>query len=136
MRSEILNALYVKLSNMEGIEAVFKYNKGHFTKFPTAVILGSDNTKQRESIKTVKKTYKFKVQIFQEINQEARGQESGEDVVIAIGDRIDDMFDEDDTLGGVCDDVSVISSYAWDDRELLMRVLQLEVVCTKLKQLI
>lgn len=135
MRSEILNALYAKLYNMEGIEAVFKYNKGHFTKFPTAVILGSDNTKQRESIKTIKKTYKFKVQIFQEINQEARGQESGEDVIIAIGDRIDDMFDEDDTLGGICDDVSVVSSYAWDDRELLMRVLQLEVVCTKLKQL-
>ena len=135
MRSEILNALYAKFYNMEGIEAVFKYNKGHFTKFPTAVILGSDNTKQRESIKTIKKTYKFKVQIFQEINQEARGQESGEDVIIAIGDRIDDMFDEDDTLGGICDDVSVVSSYAWDDRELLMRVLQLEVVCTKLKQL-
>lgn len=135
MRSEILNALYTKLYNMEGIEAVFKYNKGHFTKFPTAVILGSDNTKQRESIKTIKKTYKFKVQIFQEINQDARGQESGEDVIIAIGDRIDDMFDEDDTLGGICDDVSVVSSYAWDDRELLMRVLQLEVVCTKLKQL-
>jgi hypothetical protein len=121
---------------MEGIKAVFKYNKGHFTKYPVAVILGSDNSKARESVKTIKKTYKFKVQIFQEINQEARGQEAGEDVIITIGDRIDDAFDSDDTLGGVCDDVSVISSYAWDDRELLMRVLQLEIVCTKLKQLI
>jgi len=125
----------MKLYNIDGIEEVFKYNKGHFTKYPVAVILGSENSKVRESAKTIKKTYKFKVQIFQEINEEARGQEEGEDTLIAIGDTVDDEFDRDDTLGGVCDDVAVTSSFAWEDRELLMRVLQLEVVCTKLKQL-
>ena len=135
MRTQILNAIFDKLSNIEGIEEVFKFNKGHFTKYPVAVILGSENSKVRESGKTIKKTYKFKVQIFQEINEEARGQEDGEDALIAIGDTVDDEFDRDDTLGGVCDDVAVTGSFAWEDRELLMRVLQLEVVCTKLKQL-
>ena len=136
MRSEILNAIFTKLYNIDGIEEVFKYNKGHFNKFPVAVILGSDNSKQRESIKTIKKTYKFKVQIFQEVNENARGQKDGEDVLIYIGDQIDNEFDQDDTLGGVCDDVTITSSYTWEDRELLMRILQIEIVCTKLKQLI
>lgn len=135
MRSEILNAIFNKLYNIDGIEEVFKYNKGHFTKFPVAVILGSENSKKRESVKTIKKTYRFKVQIIQEVNEHARGQRDGEDLLISIGDQIDNEFDNDDTLGGVCDDVSVASSFAWEDRELLMRILQMEIVCVKLKQL-
>lgn len=135
MRTQILNAIYTKLYNIDGIEEVFKYNKGHFNKFPSAVILGSENYKVRESVKTIKKTYKFKVQILQEVNEDGRGQKDGEDILISIGDQIDDEFDRDDTLGGVCDDVAVTSSFAWEDRELLMRILQLEIVCTKLKQL-
>ncbi len=125
MRKEILNAIYTKLKNIESIKEVYKYNKGHFASYPVVVILGSENEKVREGIKTIKKTYKFKVRIMQEVNEEARGQEDGEDLLINLADVIDDLFDVDDTLSGACDDVKLSSSFSWEDRELLMRVLEL-----------
>jgi hypothetical protein len=136
MRSSLLNAIYNKLNAIQEIKEVYKYNKGYFNKFPVAVILGSENEKVRESVKTIKKSYKFKIQILQEVNENSRGQSDGENVLINLSDLIDDLFDNDDTLGGICDDVRVASSFTWEDRELLMRVLEMEIICTKLKQLI
>jgi len=135
MRNDLIIAIYNKLDSIDGIKEVYKYNKGHFTKYPVAVILGSENEKVRESVKTIMKTYKFKVQILQEVNEEARGQESGESLLVGLADTIDNAFDEDDTLGGVCDDVNVSSAFIWEDRELLMRVCELTIECRKLKQL-
>ncbi|MCF7819876.1 MAG: hypothetical protein K9M44_00190 [Candidatus Pacebacteria bacterium] len=136
MRNNILNAIYLKLKNIGDIKDVYKYNKGYFSAFPVAVILGSENEKIRESVKTIKKVYKFKIQIFQEVNEKARGQVDGENLLVNLSDTIDDVFDNDDTLGGICDDVQVSSSFVWEDRELLMRVLEIEITCIKLKQLI
>ncbi len=136
MRNNILNAIYNKLKTVEEIKEVYKYNKGHFNKFPVAIILGSENEKIRESVKTIKKFYKFKVQVIQEVNENARGQSDGENLLVNLSDIIDDLFDNDDTLGGLCDDVQVSSSFVWEDRELLMRVLEMEIICVKLKQLI
>lgn len=135
MRKIILEAIYKKFENISGIEEVHKYNKGHFNKYPAVVILGSENERIRESVGTIKKTYKFKVHVLQEVNENSRGQEDGEDLLNDLSDEIDEVFDMDDTLGGVCDDVQVSSSFAWEDRELLMRVLEVEITCIKLKQL-
>ena len=136
MRSQILDAIYDKLSGIDGIAKVYKYNKGQFDEYPVAVILGTENEKERMSVKTIFKNYKFKVQIIQEVNEESRGQEAGENLLNDLSDRIDETFDNDDTLGGVCDDVLVSSSFIWEDRELLMRVLEMEIICKKLIQII
>lgn len=136
MRSQILDAIYDKLSGIDGIAKVYKYNKGQFDEYPVAVILGTENEKERMSVKTIFKNYKFKVQIIQEVNEESRGQEAGENLLNDLSDRIDEAFDNDDTLGGVCDDVLVSSSFIWEDRELLMRVLEMEIICKKLIQII
>lgn len=135
MRNDLITAIYNKLNSIEGIQEVYKYNKGHFTKYPVAVILGSENEKERESVATIMKTYKFKVQILQEVNEENRGQEAGENLLVSLADTIDNAFDSDDTLGGACDDVNVSSSFIWEDRELLMRICELTISCRKLKQL-
>lgn len=136
MRETILNAIYNKLNGISDLTGkVYKYNKGSFDKYPVAVILGSENEKQRESVKTINKVYRFRVQILQEVNESARGQEDGESLLIRLSDNIDNAFDEDDTLGGVCDDVGVNSVFIWEDRELLMRVCELIIECKKLKQL-
>ncbi len=136
MRSEILDAIYNKLNDIDDIAEVFKYNKGQFNNYPVAVILGTENEKERMSVKTIFKNYRFKVRIIQEINEEARGQEEGENLLNSLSDRIDVAFDNDDTLGGVCDDCLVTSSFIWEDRELLMRVLEMEIICKKLIQII
>lgn len=135
MRDSIITAIYNKLDDINEIKEVFKYNKGHFTKFPVAVILGSENEKTRESTATILKTYKFKIQILQQVNEAVLGQEDSEDLLVSLADILDNVFDLDDTLGGVCDDVNIGSSFIWEDRELLMRVLEVTVNCTKLKQL-
>lgn len=136
MRSEILDAIYNKLNDIDDIAEVFKYNKGQFDNYPVAVILGTENEKERMSVKTIFKNYRFKVRIIQEINEEARGQEEGENLLNSLSDQIDVAFDNDDTLGGVCDDCLVTSSFIWEDRELLMRVLEMEIICKKLIQII
>ena len=136
MRSEILDAIYNKLNDIDDIAEVFKYNKGQFDNYPVAVILGTENEKERMSVKTIFKNYRFKVRIIQEISEEARGQEAGENLLNSLSDQIDEAFDNDDTLGGVCDDVLVSSSFIWEDRELLMRVLEMEIICKKLIQII
>jgi len=135
MRSQILDTIYNKLSQINGIAEVYKYNKGQFNKYPVAVILGTENEKERMSVKTIFKHYKFKVQIIQEVNEQAKGQEDGEDLLNNLSDQIDEAFDSDDTLGGICDDVTVSSSFIWEDRELLMRVLEMEIICKKLIQI-
>jgi len=136
MRSEIINAIYNKLNSITELTGfVYKYNKSGFDHFPVAVILGSENQKERESTATIMKTYKFKVQVLQEVNEETRGTEDGETLLVRLCDNIDNLFDEDDTLGGVCDDVALSSAFIWEDRELLMRGLDLEITCRKLKQL-
>jgi len=136
MRALIIDAIYNKLNGIADLTGkVYKYNKGHFVKYPVAIILGSENEKDQESVKTVKKTYKFKVQILQEVNEQARGTEAGEELLIRLVDIIDNLFDDDDTLGGVCDDVSLASAFIWEDRELLMRGVDLQINCWKLKQL-
>lgn len=135
MRSELITAIYTKLKAIDGIKEVYKYNKGHFEKFPVAVILGSESEKVRESSNTIMKTYRFRVQVLQEVNEEARGQEDGENILVNLSDTIDNAFDEDDTLGCVCDDVNVSSAFIWEDRELLMRVLELTIEIKQLKQL-
>ncbi len=136
MRAEIITAIYNKLNGISELTGkVYKFNKSQFDAYPVAVILGSENEKQRESVKTLLKTYRFKVQVLQEVNEEARGQEDGETLLVRLSDIIDNLFDDDDTLGGVCDDVSVTSTFIWEDRELMMRGLDLQIVCRKLKQL-
>lgn len=135
MRATIIQAIYDKLNAIDGIEEVFKYNKGHFTKYPVAVILGSENTKERESTASIMKNYKFKVQILQEVNEKARGQEAGEEILVNLSDVIDTAFDNDDTLGGVVDDVNIGSVFIYEDRELLMRVLELSIECRQLVQI-
>lgn len=135
MRSQILDAIYNKLDAIDDIARVYKYNQGEFDEYPVAVILGTENVKERMSVKTILKHYKFKVQVIQEVNEAARGQEAGENLLNSISDRIDEAFDNDDTLGGVCDDVLVASSFIWEDRELLMRVLEMEIICKKLIQI-
>lgn len=136
MRSQITTAIYNKLNGITGLAGnVYKFNKGSFDKYPVAVILGSDCEREKESVKTIIKTYKFKVKVLQEINEEARGQEDGEALLISLADLIDDAFENDDTLGGICDDVSLTSAFMWEDRELLMRGVDLQIVCRKLKQI-
>jgi hypothetical protein len=135
MRSQILDAIYNKLDSIDDIAEVYKYNKGQFDNYPVAVILGTENEKERMSVKTILKHYKFKIQVIQEVNEESRGQEAGENLLNSLSGQIDDAFDNDDTLGGVCDDVLVASSFIWEDRELLMRVLEMEIICKKLIQI-
>lgn len=136
MRKELTQAIYNKLNAIEGLVGnVYKFNKGSFDKYPVAVILGAEQEQERESVKSINKTYKFKVRLLQEVNEEARGQEDGEELMIDLADLIDNAFDNDDTLGGICDDVNVNSAFMWEDRELLMRGVDLQISCKKLKQI-
>lgn len=136
MRKEITQAIYDKLNAVTELTGkVYKYNKGKFDGYPVAVILGSENSKVRESTATVLKTYKFKVRLMQEVEEEARGIEDGEDLLVDLIDKIDNLFDSDDTLSGLCDDVEVASAFGWEDREIFMRVVDIEINCRKLKQL-
>jgi hypothetical protein len=132
MRQAITTKLAEVLNGIEAIKEVADYNRADFDKYPAAVIAGSDLEKSRESVKTVLKTFTFTVLIFQPMSKEKTGLDAAEDRLRGIADTLDSTFDADDTLGGVVDDVNLRSAFAYEDSEIMKRVLELRIVCRKL----
>ena len=135
MRSSILVALKAKLVGITGIKSVYDYEVGKIENYPVALILGSSNESERESVKSIRKTYIFKVRILQETNKEAMGREQAESNLNEIFDTIENALDNDDTLGGACHDVNINSVFSWEDRELMMRAIDIDIACFELRQL-
>lgn len=135
MNKDILNAIFAKLETISKISEVFKYNKGQIDNYPTAIISNFRGEKERTSVKTIEKKYKYTVKIYQEIKSELRDIEANEDLMLDIVSDIDNAFDTDDSLGGVVDDINCTNAMVFEDRELLMLVAEIEITCLKLKQL-
>ncbi len=134
MKLSIKNAIISKLEEIESIAEVKGYH-GQIEKYPTAVVAGVSKSQEREGIHTIYKTYKYRLKVYQEIKSNLRDIEANTDLLETIAEEIDNAFDEDDTLGGAVDDVQLTMTETYEDREVLMVVMECEVECKKLKQL-
>ena len=119
-----------KLQTIGEIKYVHSYEKADLQGFPAVTILGFTINDILEDTKTNLREYTFKVRIFQEI--ETTTAEKAEEIIDNLIDTIMNLFGTDFTLGGTCEGCWVKGGLGWVDREVGMRVWDLEILAKKL----
>lgn len=126
----IKNTIKTILSGITGIKIVHSYEKADLQGFPAVVILGFSVNDTLEDTAHNTREYTFKVRVFQELATTDEGK--GEEIMDNLVDKIMDAFATDFTLSGNADGCWVTSGLGWVDREIEMRVWDLEVLAKKL----
>jgi|YelNatPaOPRAMG01_1025707.scaffolds.fasta_scaffold184995_1 hypothetical protein len=130
----IKSAIISKLQSISEIKNVYAWEKGELEGYPSAVISGFKiETNEWSDTATNIRDWVFNIKIYQEIEKEGRGAETGEEILDSITDSIIDTFDKDRHLSSVADIIGVwvVAGNSWVDRELNMRVLNLEIKVRK-----
>jgi len=128
----IKNAIINKLLSINELKAVYPYETGSVAGYPFAVVHRFNVKGYWIDAATNEREWHFSVRIFQEMNKEAKGAGPAENTIDSIADLVFDVFDNDWTLGGRVDLCQVSGGNSWEDRELLMRVLELEISVKKI----
>lgn len=134
--NEIINQIYDLLSAVENIQSVYKYNKPNLGGFPVALIIGADIEKEDVSVKSVLKKYRIKIKICQEITDDNRGHEEGDKLLVDLSGEIEDIFDNNFTINNTVDNSNIRNiSFDYAEEGVIMRVLNIDLECIKLKKL-
>lgn len=134
--SDYLNlktAIKNKLEQISEIKNVYFYEKGQFGGYPSATIGGFRVEEEWSDNSTNIRNWIFRIRIYQEMEKEGKGAEEAENIIDQIADEIIDIFDTDRHLSEVEDVIGiwVAGGNSWEDRELNMRILELEVKVKK-----
>jgi hypothetical protein len=128
----IKDAIIDALEEIDGIKSVYGYEKGDLAGFPSACVIGAEFSSDWITNGENNRVYIFKIKLRQEIKDEFRGAEGGEDVLDKLTDSIIEAFEQDYTLGGLADKVFVKGAKAWETREIMMRVMEITLQVEKL----
>jgi len=125
---------YIKtqLTAITGLKYVYGYEKGDLAGYPACTIVGFSVASPLETTSENLRAYTFKIRVFQEINEDSRGAEDAETVIDNLVDTIITKFDNDYHLGDNCEMSLVAGTLGWIDRELSMRVIDIDLICQKL----
>lgn len=127
---DIKSKISAKLQTLTNVKYVYAYEKADLGGFPAVVILGFEVEDILEDTKSNLRNYTFKVRCFQELA--TLSAQTVEEVMDNLIDQIMDLFGQDFTLGGTCEGCWVKGGLAWIDREVEMRVYDLEIIAKKL----
>lgn len=127
---DIKNKIIEKLKTLSNVKYVHSYEKADLKGFPAVVVLGFSVEDILEDTKTNLRTYTFKIRCFQELAY--LDSEKAEEVMDNLIDQIMNLFAQDFTLGGTCEGCWVKGGLGWVDRDLEMRVYDLEIIARKL----
>jgi hypothetical protein len=130
--STIKSYIKTKLEGINGLKYVYNYEKGDLSGYPACTIVGVSVISPLEDTCNNLREYVFKIRIFQEINENSRGADSAESIIDNLVDEVINKFDEDYHLGGNVEMSGVTATLGWVDRELAMRVFELDLTCKKL----
>jgi len=133
---DIKDKIIEKLEEADGIDNVYGYEKGDLGGFPSVCVIGAEFSSDWITEMKNNRVYIFKIKIRQEIKDEFRGAEGGEDVLDELTDSIMEIFEQDYTLEGTADKVFVKGVKAWEKREMMMRVLEMTIQAEKLVSII
>ena len=101
----IRTAIITKLDSIVDINYVYGYAKGKSEGYPYAVVTRLDSTVEFADFsgasKRNKRTYRFGVDVFTEMNEATFGSEKAENINNGIIDDVLGVFDMDTTLGGI-----------------------------------
>lgn len=109
MFKEIKDKIYEKLSEIESIGMVQDYVDLWASSYPAVMFEPSWWEQEAFSLSSTKRTYSFKIYIFQEF--ENIGKKQAWDIVLQVYDDILNKFVEDFTLAGLCVN---LEAYQWE----------------------
>jgi len=127
---DIKAKIITKLKTLANVKVVYGYEKEKLGGHPAVVVLGTDFEDILEDTRTNLRQYVFKVRFFQEIATTTP--ERAEEIFDNIVDQLMNLFAQDFTLGGTCEGCWVKSTGGWVDREVGMRVLDMQIIAKKL----
>lgn len=131
--ANIKDAIKDKLETITEIKETYGYEKGQFDDYPSATVGGFKLDEEWSDTAANIRKWSFRVRIYQEMEKEGKGPEEAETIIDEIADKIIDTFDNDRYLSAVDDVIGVwvTAGNSWEDRELNMRILELEVQVKK-----
>lgn len=103
--TDIRNAIKTKLEGLTGtgqpFVVTYPYHKIGLSGYPSVTFEPSSITSQIETTSENLRTYSFDIVIQQELNE--AGREKGIDILVSSTDTVINAFDNDFTLGGLCE---------------------------------
>lgn len=126
----IKTKIITKLETLDNVKIVHAYEKKDLGGFPAVVVMGFTVNDILEDTKSNLREYTFKIRIFQEVV--ATTPEEAEGIIDNLIDQLMDLFGQDFTLGGDCEGCWIRGGLGWVDREIEMRVYDLEILAKKL----
>lgn len=129
--STIKSKLSTVLSGVSGIKNVYAYNKGQLEGYPSAVFAGVRLDDQYLDTYNNVREWTFDIKVYQEMEASGIGASNAESYLDTLFDSIVDTIDKNYTLDGTVDAVWISGANAFEDRELSMRVLDLQIKVKK-----
>jgi len=120
-------AIKTKLEAISGIDKVYGWEKGQIEGYPAAVISGFELVDTWIDTRTDEYEITFKMRIYQEMEKEGKGPEVAESILDNLVNSIIDAFRNDRTLGDSVVGCWVSAGSGWTDRELKMRILEINI---------
>jgi len=125
-----------ELETITEIKTVYDYKKGDLNGYPVACIEEMNGNSEQLSVATAYRTMIFSIKIYQEMEKSGVGTSEAEDRITTIIDKLWDLFDNDWKLDCNVDDAFINRiSTGWDDREISMRIVELELTIKKTYEL-
>ena len=106
----LLNKIETQLNTLTKVQEVV-VGGGVPTEFPSVALEFDGSTNEERDEVHNEKTYNYSVRTFLEVNPNSElGKDNVESIIATVLDELCDLFDKDNTLGGVCDNVLPTSS--------------------------
>ena len=131
--SDIKAKIKTELETIALLEKVYSYKKGDLNAYPVACIEEMSGSSEPMSINTASREMLWTIRIYQEMEKDGVGAEEAENRIDAIVDALWDLFDEKWKLDCNVDNAFISSiSTEWEEREVSMRIISIQLNITKL----
>lgn len=132
--------IYIKIRDLleavADIKEVNIFNDGNFSRYPAINITSISKTRERTAPCMIDENGNISLVVYQEINVDNTGAERGDYIILNLIDQIDDVFDNNSTLDGLLDDITLDNaSMGYMNRELNFRTWNINLKYKALKQL-
>jgi len=127
----IKQAIVNLLRSIALIKEVYSFETAHNEGYPYAVLSKFNVVSNWIDPETNEREWRFTAKIYQEMTADSSGAENAESKIDEIVGVVFEMFDRDWTLGGVADLCKVDGGNAWEDRQTMTRVLELNISVKK-----
>jgi len=125
-----------ELETITEIEDVYDYKKGDLNGYPVACIEEMNGNSEQISRETNDREMVWSIRVYQEMEKDGVGAEEAESRITAIIDKLWDLFDNEWQMDCEVNNafISRIGT-AWEEREVSMRVIDVELTIQKLYEL-